>query len=110
MKHQYDFDAATAIGFLRQYGLDKDFKLNIEANHATLAGHTFQHDLRVSAINGMLGSIDANQGDMLLGWDTDEFPFNVYAALSQLSSVEALILVPWVNSKIWDSNGMAFTE
>ena len=80
MKHQYDFDAATAIGFLRQYGLDKDFKLNIEANHATLAGHTFQHDLRVSAINGMLGSIDANQGDMLLGWDTDEFPFNVYDA------------------------------
>ena len=78
MKHQYDFDAATAIGFLRQYGLDKDFKINIEANHATLAGHTFQHDLRISAINGMLGSIDANQGDYLLGWDTDEFPFNVY--------------------------------
>ena len=71
MKHQYDFDAATAIGFLRQYGLDKDFKLNIEANHATLAGHTFQHELRISAINGMLGSIDANQGDLLLGWDTD---------------------------------------
>jgi xylose isomerase len=80
MKHQYDFDAATAIGFLRQYGLDKDFKMNIEANHATLAGHTFQHDLRVSAINGMLGSIDANQGDLLLGWDTDEFPSNVYDA------------------------------
>ncbi len=78
MKHQYDFDAATAIGFLRQYGLDKDFKLNIEANHATLAGHTFQHDLRISAINGMLGSIDANQGDYLLGWDTDEFPYDVY--------------------------------
>ena len=78
MKHQYDFDAATAIGFLRYYGLDKDFKMNIEANHATLAGHTFQHDLRVSAMNGMLGSVDANQGDLLLGWDTDEFPFNVY--------------------------------
>ncbi len=78
MKHQYDFDAATAIGFLKQYGLDKDFKINVEANHATLAGHTFQHDLRVSAINGMLGSVDANQGDLLLGWDTDEFPFNVY--------------------------------
>ncbi len=78
MKHQYDFDAATAIGFLRQYGLDKDFKMNIEANHATLAGHTFQHELRVSRLNGMLGSIDANQGDMLLGWDTDEFPFDVY--------------------------------
>lgn len=78
MKHQYDFDAATAIGFVRQYGLDKDFKMNIEANHATLAGHTFQHDLRVSAINGMLGSVDANQGDYLLGWDTDQFPQNVY--------------------------------
>lgn len=78
MKHQYDFDAATAIGFVRQYGLDRDFKMNIEANHATLAGHTFQHDLRISAMNGMLGSIDANQGDYLLGWDTDEFPFNVY--------------------------------
>ncbi|MDR3225980.1 MAG: xylose isomerase [Clostridiales Family XIII bacterium] len=78
MKHQYDYDAATAIGFLRQYGLDKDFKMNIEANHATLAGHTFQHDLRISAINGMLGSVDANQGDYLLGWDTDEFPFDVY--------------------------------
>ncbi|MBR6737772.1 MAG: xylose isomerase [Clostridia bacterium] len=78
MKHQYDFDASTAIGFLRQYGLDKDFKINVEANHATLAGHTFQHELRISAINGMLGSIDANQGDYLLGWDTDEFPFNVY--------------------------------
>lgn len=80
MKHQYDFDAATAIGFVKEYGLDKDFKMNIEANHATLAGHTFQHELRISAINGMLGSIDANQGDMLLGWDTDEFPFNVYDA------------------------------
>ncbi len=78
MKHQYDFDAATAIGFLRQYGLDKDFKLNIEANHATLAGHTFRHELRISAINGMLGSIDANQGDYLLRWDTDEFPYDVY--------------------------------
>jgi xylose isomerase len=78
MKHQYDFDAATAIGFLRQYGLDKDFKMNIEANHATLAGHTFQHDLRVSAMNGMLGSVDANTGDLLLGWDTDEFPYSVY--------------------------------
>lgn len=80
MKHQYDFDAATAIDFLRKYGLDKDFKMNIEANHATLAGHTFEHELRISAINGMLGSIDANQGDYLLGWDTDEFPFDVYSA------------------------------
>ena len=79
-KHQYDFDAATAIGFLRKYGLDKDFKMNIEANHATLAGHTFQHELRVSAVNGMFGSIDANQGDMLLGWDTDQFPTDIYNA------------------------------
>ncbi len=78
MKHQYDFDAATAIGFVKAYGLDKDFKMNIEANHATLAGHTFQHDLRVSAMNGMLGSVDANTGDMLLGWDTDEFPYSAY--------------------------------
>lgn len=80
MKHQYDFDAATAIGFLRAHGLDKRFKLNIEANHAALAAHTFEHELRISAINGMLGSIDANQGDTLLGWDTDEFPFDVYSA------------------------------
>ena len=80
MKHQYDFDAATAIGFLKAHGLDKDFKMNIEANHATLAGHTFEHELRISSINNMLGSIDANQGDYLLGWDTDEFPFDVYSA------------------------------
>jgi len=77
-KHQYDFDAATVIGFLKSYGLDPYFKLNIEANHATLAMHTFQHDLRVARINNMLGSIDANQGDMLLGWDTDQFPTNLY--------------------------------
>lgn len=80
MKHQYDFDASTTIGFLRKYGLDQDFKLNIEANHATLAGHTFQHELRVSIVNNMLGSIDANEGDYLLGWDTDQFPYDVYAA------------------------------
>jgi xylose isomerase len=77
-KHQYDFDAATVIGFLKTYGLDPYYKLNIEANHATLAAHTFQHDLRVARINGMLGSIDANQGDPILGWDTDQFPTNVY--------------------------------
>ena len=76
-KHQYDFDAATVAGFLRNYGLDNDFKLNIEANHATLAGHTFQHELCVARINGMFGSIDANQGDSLLGWDTDQFPTNL---------------------------------
>ena len=77
-KHQYDFDSATVVGFLRKYGLDKDFKLNIEANHATLAQHTFQHELRVATVNGAFGSIDANQGDTLLGWDTDQFPTNVY--------------------------------
>lgn len=77
-KHQYDFDAATTIAFLQKYGLDKHFKLNLEANHATLAGHTFNHELRVARLNGMLGSLDANQGDMLLGWDTDEFPVDIY--------------------------------
>lgn len=76
-KHQYDYDAATVIGFLRHYGLEKDFKLNIEVNHATLAGHTFQHDLQVAADAGMLGSIDANKGDYQNGWDTDEFPTNI---------------------------------
>ena len=79
-KHQYDFDTATVLGFLRKYGLDKDFKMNIEANHATLAQHTFQHELRVARDNGVFGSIDANQGDMLLGWDTDQFPTNIYDA------------------------------
>jgi len=73
-KHQYDFDSETVIGFLRQYGLDKDFKLNIEVNHATLAGHTFQHELQMAADAGMLGSIDANRGDAQNGWDTDQFP------------------------------------
>ena len=77
-KHQYDFDSATVLAFLRKYGLEKDFKLNIEANHATLAGHTFNHELCVARTNGAFGSIDANQGDMLLGWDTDQFPTNVY--------------------------------
>lgn len=77
-KHQYDFDVATCANFLRCYGLTEDFRMNIEANHATLAGHTFQHELRVAAVNGIFGSIDANQGDMLLGWDTDQFPTNVY--------------------------------
>jgi len=77
-KHQYDFDAATCMNFLRKYRLESEFKLNIEANHATLAGHTFQHELRTAAINGAFGSIDANQGDLFLGWDTDQFPTNVY--------------------------------
>lgn len=78
-KHQYDFDVATGIAFLKKYNLDPYFKFNIEANHATLAGHTFEHELRVARINGMLGSVDANQGDPLLGWDTDEFPTDLNA-------------------------------
>ncbi|MFF2587975.1 xylose isomerase [Peribacillus butanolivorans] len=76
--HQYDFDVATGLAFLQKYGLQDDFKFNIEANHATLAGHTFEHELRVARINGMLGSVDANQGNPLLGWDTDEFPTDLY--------------------------------
>jgi xylose isomerase len=77
-KHQYDYDAATVIGFLKEYGLDEDFKLNIEVNHAILAQHTFQHELQVAADAGLLGSIDANRGDYQNGWDTDQFPTNVY--------------------------------
>jgi xylose isomerase len=77
-KHQYDYDSATVIGFLRHYGLDQDFKLNIEVNHATLAGHTFDHELQCAADAGMLGSIDANRGDNQNGWDTDQFPNNLY--------------------------------
>ncbi len=79
-KHQYDFDAATTIAFLTKYGLQDRFRLNLEANHATLAGHTFQHEIRVARVNGFFGSIDANQGDTLLGWDTDQFPTNIYDA------------------------------
>jgi xylose isomerase len=77
-KHQYDFDTATVLGFLKKYNLDKYFKVNIEANHATLAQHTFQHELNFARINNFLGSIDANQGDPMLGWDTDQFPTNIY--------------------------------
>jgi len=77
-KHQYDFDVASVYAFLKKYDLDKYFKVNIEANHATLAGHTFQHELHYARINGILGSVDANQGDMLLGWDTDQFPTDIY--------------------------------
>ncbi len=76
-KHQYDYDAETVIGFLRYYGLADDFKLNLEVNHATLAGHTFQHELQVAVDNGMLGSMDANRGDYQNGWDTDQFPNNI---------------------------------
>lgn len=87
-KHQYDFDTTTVISFLRKYGLEKHFKLNIEANHATLAMHTFEHELNMARIEGMLGSIDANQGDLLLGWDTDQFPTNIYDAT--LAMIEVL--------------------
>ena len=76
-KHQYDFDCATVVGFLKNFGLEKDFKINIEVNHATLAGHTFQHELQVAADAGMLGSIDANRGDAQNGWDTDQFPMHL---------------------------------
>ncbi len=86
-KHQYDFDAATVIGFLRSHGLEKDFKLNIEANHATLAGHSFSHELQVAADAGMLGSIDANRGDVQNGWDTDQFPTDLY------QTAEAMMIV-----------------
>jgi xylose isomerase len=84
MKHQYDFDSATAINFLREHGLDKDFKLNIEANHATLAGHTFEHDLQVASDAGMLGSIDANRGNPQNGWDTDQFPSDLYDTVNAM--------------------------
>ena len=77
-KHQYDYDAATVIGFLREYNLMDDFSLNLEVNHATLAGHTFQHELQVAADAGLLGSMDANRGDYQNGWDTDQFPNNLY--------------------------------
>ncbi len=86
-KHQYDFDAATVVGFLNAQGLQDDFKLNIEVNHATLAQHTFQHDLQVAADNNMLGSIDANRGDYQNGWDTDEFPVNIR------ETVEAMLVI-----------------
>ena len=78
MKHQYDVDTETAIGFLREFGLEKDFKINIEVNHATLAGHTFEHELQSAVNAGMLGAIDANRGDAQNGWDTDQFPIDIY--------------------------------
>lgn len=87
-KHQYDFDSQTVIGFLRHYGLDKDFKLNIEVNHATLASHSFTHELQVAADNGMLGSIDANRGDYQNGWDTDQFP----NSLNEIAEAMMIIL------------------
>lgn len=86
-KHQYDCDSATVIGFLLKHGLADEFKLNIEANHATLAGHTFEHELTVASEAGKLGSIDANTGDPLLGWDTDQFPTNLYSAVFAMLAV-----------------------
>ena len=86
-KHQYDVDTETVIGFLRANGLDKDFKVNIEVNHATLAGHTFEHELTVAVDNGMLGSIDANRGDAQNGWDTDQFPIDNFELTQALLQV-----------------------
>ena len=99
-KHQYDYDVATVIGFLRHYGLDKDFKLNIEVNHAILAGHTFAHELQVAADAGLLGSIDANKGDYQNGWDTDEFPTNIYEV------AEAMLII--LQSGGFKSGGINF--
>lgn len=86
-KHQYDVDTETVIGFLRANGLDKDFKVNIEVNHATLAGHTFEHELAVAVDNGMLGSLDANRGDAQNGWDTDQFPIDNYELTQAMMQV-----------------------
>lgn len=88
-KHQYDFDSATILNFLRSHGLIDHFKLNIEANHATLAGHTFEHELAVAAAAGKLGSMDVNRGDLLLGWDTDQFPTDLYATVYAMLEVLA---------------------
>ena len=94
-KHQYDFDAATTIAFIKNYGLEGDFKLNLESNHATLAGHTFEHEIAVARSYDALGSLDANQGDLLLGWDTDEFPTNVYdSTLALYEVIEAGGIAP----------------
>jgi len=87
MKHQYDFDSATVAGFLREHGLEHDFKLNIEANHATLSGHTFEHDLQVASDHGLLGSIDANRGNAQNGWDTDQFPVDLYDTIGAMMVV-----------------------
>ncbi len=86
-KHQYDVDTETVIGFLKAHGLEKDFKVNIEVNHATLAGHTFEHELAVAVDNGMLGSIDANRGDQQNGWDTDQFPIDNYELIQAMMQV-----------------------
>jgi xylose isomerase len=87
MKHQYDFDAATCINFLRAYGLEKHVKMNLETNHATLAGHEMQHELEYAGMQGFLGSVDANTGDTLVGWDTDQFPTNVYLTTQMMYTI-----------------------
>ncbi|MGI6137447.1 MAG: xylose isomerase [Candidatus Hydrogenedentales bacterium] len=89
-KHQYDFDAASCYAFLQRYNLDKTFKLNLEANHATLAGHTLMHEIEYAAANGIFGSVDANRGDLMLGWDTDQFPTDLYdTTLTMYSIIKA---------------------
>ncbi|WP_203662803.1 xylose isomerase [Lacticaseibacillus sp. 53-4] len=87
MMHQYDFDAATTIAFMKEYGLDGTYKLNLEGNHANLAGHTYQHEIRVARSAGLLGSLDANQGDKLIGWDLDQFPTNLYESTMAMYEV-----------------------
>jgi xylose isomerase len=99
-KHQYDYDTATVIGFLKEHGLAGDFKMNIEVNHATLAGHTFQHELQVAADAGLFCSIDANRGDYQNGWDTDQFPINIYEL------VEAMLVIIQVGG--FSSGGINF--
>jgi xylose isomerase len=86
-KHQYDFDVASGVAFLRTHGLERHFKFNLETNHATLAGHTFQHEIETAAAHGMLGSIDANSGDLLLGWDTDQFNTDVKELTLAMTSI-----------------------
>lgn len=86
-KHQYDYDAQTTIAFLKTYGLDEHFKLNIEPNHTTLAGHDFEHDIMIASKYGMLGSVDSNTGDPLLGWDTDQFPMDVKKATLVMGAI-----------------------
>jgi xylose isomerase len=99
-KHQYDFDAGNCLAFLQKYGLVKHFKMNIEANHATLAGHSFQHELQFCVDNNILGSVDANRGDLLLGWDTDQFPMDIYET--------ALAMYTILNGGGFETGGLNF--
>ncbi|MCP4707086.1 MAG: xylose isomerase, partial [Planctomycetes bacterium] len=99
-KHQYDFDSGNCHAFLQKYGLADDFKMNIESNHATLAGHSFHHELEYCAANGILGSVDANRGDMLLGWDTDQFPTDIYETTMAMYTI--------INSGGFTTGGLNF--